>query len=662
MKHLLPAADWIALRTPWPAMACCAAALLLTAAATGGQYAPWALAAVAVAGVGWPGVRAVVCAGIGALLFMDFQPGLRHTAAALLIFCANTALCTTRLYRRPCFRPAAAVCAAGLTQLPYLLERGGRQWALCVASLALLYGAVLLLPALLPDTAAPEGDRRRAGFLLLLGICAAPAGWTVMGFSPSAVLAALLLLVFTAECPVSEAAASGALAGLILDMCGGGELYLTVILCAAAAAAAWLRPYPRLLPVSGFCAAAVFAGLLLGDTRPLALLCQMLTAAGVWLLLPESRGRHLSQSAAVPAEAAAPAAAFRAVYDSLEERPPLLRPENPAVLFDRAAEQVCRDCPIRADCWQTYYTDTCNAFNDACPAILQRGRALAEDFPRHFASRCVRFPQLLAVLDSQLRDFLQRRFHHARLDAAYRLAREQYLQVAEALSRAAPQKSLRRGHLTCRTAAVLRPKTGEKLCGDQYAVFDAAGLVCLALSDGMGSGESAHCEAAMTVRLLRQFLQAGIEPLPALKTLNTAAMLRCQSGSGFTTIDLACLDKGEGLLTLYKYGAAPSYIKRRGTVVRYQGQALPAGLESADGDVPPQTVPVSPGTWLVQVSDGVAGDDDEWLQDLLAGWEGTSPRALADEILHQSGQRGGGADDCAVLVLAVDGKEEAHRA
>ena len=121
-------------------------------------------------------------------------------------------------------------------------------------------------------------------------------------------------------------------------------------------------------------------------------------------------------------------------------------------------------------------------------------------------------------------------------------------------------------------AALLRPKTGEKHCGDQCAVFDAGGLTCLALSDGMGSGESAHCEAAMTIRLLRQFLQAGIEPLPALKTLNTAAMLRCQGGAGFTTIDLACLDRAEGVLTLYKYGAAPSYIKRQGAVARYRAE------------------------------------------------------------------------------------------
>ena len=176
----------------------------------------------------------------------------------------------------------------------------------------------------------------------------------------------------------------------------------------------------------------------------------------------------------------------------------------------------------------------------------------------------------------------------------------------------------------------------------------------------MGSGEEAHREAAMTVRLLRQFLQAGVDPLPALKTLNTALLLRCREGAGFTTIDLVRLEKGAATLTLYKYGAAPSYLKRRGTVVRCQGSSLPAGLESADGQPSPQTYPAAPGTWLVQVSDGVAGDDDQWLQDLLAGWDGTSPRALAQELLRQSWQRTGGADDCAVSVLAMDGREDAR--
>ena len=94
MKHLLTAARQTALHLPWRTLCRCAVSLLLTAAAPGGQYAPWSLAAVASSGVGWQGLMSCGCAGLGALLFLDFQPGLRHAASAILIFCANTALCT----------------------------------------------------------------------------------------------------------------------------------------------------------------------------------------------------------------------------------------------------------------------------------------------------------------------------------------------------------------------------------------------------------------------------------------------------------------------------------------------------------------------------------------------------------------------------------------
>lgn len=84
-----------------------------------------------------------------------------------------------------------------------------------MASLALLYGAAALLPDLLPESAAEQADKRRAWFLLLLGVCAVPAGWTVMGFSPAVVLTAVLLLYFVGRAP-------GARRGRAAGCAGGG--------------------------------------------------------------------------------------------------------------------------------------------------------------------------------------------------------------------------------------------------------------------------------------------------------------------------------------------------------------------------------------------------------------------------------------------------------
>ena len=651
MKTVTEAVRSVPLRSLLTGFLPAAAAFLLSGAALDGLYSPWALAAVSAAGVSWPGLSALLGAGLGAFLFLDFQAGLRHTAAAILIFCANTAFCTTRLYRRPVFRPVAAVLMTLLVQSAYLIQRQPRQWALCAAACTVLYAAAALLPSL-SDANAPAVSRGQALFLLGLGLSLTAYGWSFSGFRVGGVLAAALLMAAAKCLSPASAAAAGAVAGLAMDLFTGDAVLLTAVCCGGMGAASAVRERGRLAVPLVYTAAAMAVYTLLDGPDPLPLLFQSMAGAGLYLLLPQRLPLRLAQQApAPPAQPeATPAAAFRAVYDSFftEVSPP--RPENPAVLFDRAAEQVCAGCLLQRDCWQAHYNDTYNSFNDACPRLLRRGSACAEDFPLHFASRCLHFPQLLEALNDQLHQFLLRRAHRLQLEEAYQMARQQYAQMSEVLSPGMPVSAPPR--FTCRTAIALRPKEGETLCGDQAASFEAGGAACLLLSDGMGSGEAAHREAAMTVRLLKQFLQAGVEPLPALKTLNTAMLLRCREGAGFTTIDLLRLDRSTGEAALYKYGAAPSYLKKLGRVTRYGGAALPAGLEGADRQPDVIRFVLPPDGWLVMVSDGViGGDGDEWLQDLLAGWGGSTPDALARRILTMSAEHGGRSDDCAVLAL-----------
>jgi len=193
-------------------------------------------------------------------------------------------------------------------------------------------------------------------------------------------------------------------------------------------------------------------------------------------------------------------------------------------------------------------------------------------------------------------------------------------------------------------------------------VFEAGSTLYLLLSDGMGSGEDAHREAAMTVRLLQQFLQSGIEPAPALKTLNAALRLRGEDGGGFTTIDLLALQRGSGGAVLYKYGAAPSYLKRSGTVTRFTASSLPAGLQEDRQGPECCRFSLPGGSFFVMVSDGIADEtDDEWLQNLLSGWNGTDATALANLILSERRSRRGLQDDCAILTLHLSPPDEGQK-
>ena len=355
------------------------------------------------------------------------------------------------------------------------------------------------------------------------------------------------------------------------------------------------------------------------------------------------------------------AAAFRDLYNSFGRTQPRHNDENPAVVFDRAAEQICRSCQQCRQCWDKSYIDTFNALNDATPAMMRRGKSLPEDYPEHFRQRCVQLPQFLGAVNREVTALLLRRQYSRRLDAERQRVRGQYAQLSEFLNQTAQITEAAvpacGGQCPCQVGGAWRPREGESTCGDTIAHFETdAGILCLLICDGMGSGEEARRESANAARLLEQFLKAGVEAEAALRTINAALSLRSDDTGAFTTIDLALLDRKNRQVSLYKYGAAPTYIKRHGTVRKVSGTALPAGLQDIQTVPAPIRFPLEQDAFLVLLSDGVvdAGDDD-WLQNLLAGWQGAEPQRLVSLILAESRSHGGLRDDCSALCLHLAG-------
>ncbi len=201
-----------------------------------------------------------------------------------------------------------------------------------------------------------------------------------------------------------------------------------------------------------------------------------------------------------------------------------------------------------------------------------------------------------------------------------------------------------------------RKRSGEKVSGDAGAWFHRTdGILYILLCDGMGSGTEANRDSTLTVRLLERFLQAGMEAEPSLRILNSALSLRGEAEGGFTTIDLLEIDLFTGESTLYKFGAAPTYVRKKGSVSRHTGTALPAGLAAAETVRPDVTrLHLEPGDCVVLVSDGVSsGAGDEWLREVLAGFEGESPKELALKLIDISGDKTEAADDRTAMVVRL---------
>ena len=359
------------------------------------------------------------------------------------------------------------------------------------------------------------------------------------------------------------------------------------------------------------------------------------------------------------------AEALRALGETLAPAAAPKKEENPAVVFDRAAEVVCRGCALRDVCWNKEYVSTFNAFNDATPLMLERGRAEPSDFAVHFASRCIHFPQLISAINTEVTALLLRRQYRRQLDRERERSRGQYTQLGELVAQAmaAEAAPAATGKELCHQVALgAEPKEGQRMCGDSLTWFRTGGTLYAILSDGMGSGREAQRESQMTLRLLEQFLQAGIAPETALRTMNAALNLRSDEQGSFTTIDLLAADLTNRQAALYKYGAAPTYIKKHGTVRRLAGASLPAGLQEAGAEPQAIRFPLEENSFLLMISDGVAdGAEDQWLQDLLAGWQGEDPHVLTSFVLREAYQRRQGDDDRSALCVYLPAGKKGRR-
>ena len=150
---------------------------------------------------------------------------------------------------------------------------------------------------------------------------------------------------------------------------------------------------------------------------------------------------------------------------------------------------------------------------------------------------------------------------------------------------AAPSSSSGKTTVACAVLAALK-KRGEKVSGDRGSYFKTdSGVLCVILSDGMGTGSEAAKESAEIVGILEKFLRSGADPAVAMKLLNSVMLLRGGDDSwGYATVDLMCVDLFSGETCFYKYGAAPSYVMNSGRIRRIKGETLAAGLNLGDGE------------------------------------------------------------------------------
>ncbi|HJA49154.1 MAG TPA: SpoIIE family protein phosphatase [Candidatus Agathobaculum intestinipullorum] len=197
-------------------------------------------------------------------------------------------------------------------------------------------------------------------------------------------------------------------------------------------------------------------------------------------------------------------------------------------------------------------------------------------------------------------------------------------------------------------------KEGASVSGDSGCYFlTDAGVACLLLADGMGTGAAAAQDSRTLITSLERFLRAGIPVADALKAVSPALRLR-SDGTRFTTLDALTLDLFTGRAESLKCGAAPSYLRMGGQWTVLRSKALPIGLAEEDALGEPTPLRLGHGDLCVLLSDGISdGMDDGWVRDTLLAHADDTPKTLAMQLVNGAAGRGHD-DDRTALVLRLE--------
>ena len=432
--------------------------LVLAGAGLLSAHVPLALAPVCVLPFG----PAAVCAYLGAVagyaVFWGLSAALEPVAAGFLMLAGSCLFRDLLPAQRRGFVPAAAGGIYALLGLIFVLQAdGGIRAALLLAlRLTLL---VVSIRALCP---AEETARLRpyaAAVCLLAGLVRVELPFGV----PLSVVgaAAVCLLVEDAQ----DALLIGAACGLVLDLGSLPSPPQTACFCLPLLVC-------RMADLRRTARAAAFAGLyflcvLVWGGEHAGWTLGVLAGAVFSCLLP---GFALPDARRDAPAAASTLVQTADVLQRMETKLSLSGQEAqtaPALIFDSAADDVCRSCVKHQQCWQERADDTCRLLSACAGTILRQGQANEGDLPAGFCAVCIREEAFRAAINRALRAQQSQLLALRRSEEAREISRALLGQLARFL-RAAGQKRPAGGVPRYRLSLGVRAVglRGDTLCGD----------------------------------------------------------------------------------------------------------------------------------------------------------------------------------------------------
>ena len=630
---------------------------LLSCGEIAGSPSPFALAFLATAGGGLRGLCCLLGTALGYLAMHPLAQGLQMSSTGILIYVCSYIFGTLWITKRSWFRCLVAGAMTGGVGLIFLLSQR------ITPELVVGYGLLLGLAALMPLSYEQLFAQRwqSAGTLLAISSFLVGAAAIPLPFGMNLGVVAAVALVGTSArrtdlyMTVAMAAACGL--GLDVAMMTGGVY--TLVLCCGGMLGTLMARRHWPLRVLLFALAFVACGAYAGESGSM-LLWTAAVGTAVSLLLPaglmagREEGAAVLSAQLVEQQLSSGNTALRRLYDAIGLDPQDQAEQEKNHIFDRAAAKVCRRCSRYNQCWDTEAGQTYQQLSPVLRSVQERGQARREDFPEPFAKECRQLEGLLVAINQEADSLTSRRRSRNRSQENRMIVSRTLLHVSRMLEQNARQLRVSRPMPTegyrARLGVYAKGRFGTKLSGDRgVSLHTEDGHLYVILCDGAGTGELAAKESLLAVDTLAELITAGMPPENAMELISGMYILR-ETG-GFSTMDVLKVSLISGQGTLYKWGAAPSYLRSGENIKRLGSAAPPPGI-SMGNDCGAEILPLNlwDGDTLVLVSDGVAGEAAE---ELLRQFSGENVKVLAKNLVERAVETGG-EDDMTAAVIRIE--------
>ena len=432
---------------------------------------------------------------------------------------------------------------------------------------------------------------------------------------------------------------AAALTGLALDLARVSPVKMTAVLCAGVV----LRKIPgmnRWFPLLSAAMAFVPVAMLSGvwDVKPLPGL--ILGGALAGLIPPEPEQGRPRKRTGEAAIAQVRLEQMALALHQMEQALLLTREPEPdrRAVIARSCALACDGCPERRGCKARLL------MSQLPEQLLEQPGLGEEDLP----PGCRKTGRLLGELRRGQEQLRRLKGTRNRQEVCRSAAREQYAFLAEFLEGLSDDLARRHQYRPDRFAPEigLSSRSREEINGDKCLWFAGPGQsYYVLLCDGMGAGAEAARESGEAAALLEKMLTAGFPAEYALRSLNSLAVLR--EFGGCATVDLLQIQLDTGKGTLYKWGAAPSYLMVSGQLRKIGTAGPPPGLSHRCREMTDR-LSLSRGEMLILLSDGVS-------EESLLNSARTTPTQQPGEMAAAMLEKGGaGSDDATAVVIRLN--------